>query len=83
MTLQKPLKSIENDPDYIKRVFFTDESRLEINSAGRRGNKGKHFKGTVTILKFSPIMFLRQVSGIKYFNQMSTYHLACGISEIT
>ena len=26
---------------------------------------------------------LRQVSGIKYLNQMSTYHLACGDSEIT
>ena len=26
---------------------------------------------------------LRQVSGIKYLNQMSTYHLACRDSEIT
>ena len=26
---------------------------------------------------------LRQVSGTKYLNQMSTYHLACGDSEIT
>ena len=26
---------------------------------------------------------LRQVGGIKYLNQMSTYHLACGDSEIT
>ena len=25
---------------------------------------------------------LRQVSGIKYLNQMRTYHLACGDSEI-
>ena len=43
LTVQKPLKSIENDPDYIKKIFFTDESRLEINSAGRKGNKGKYF----------------------------------------
>ena len=28
-------------------------------------------------------IMLRQVSGIKYLNQMSTYHLACGVSEIT
>ena len=26
---------------------------------------------------------LRQVSGIKYLNQMSTYHLACGDIEIS
>ena len=26
---------------------------------------------------------LRQVSGIKYLNQMSTYDLACGDGEIT
>jgi len=31
----------------------------------------------------SAITLLRQVSGIKYLNQMSTYHLAGGDSEIT
>ena len=29
------------------------------------------------------IRILRQVSGIKYLIQMSTYHLACGDSKIT
>lgn len=42
---------MENDPGYIKRIFFTDETRLELDSAGRRGNKGmKIYKYTLTII---------------------------------
>ena len=37
----KRFKSAENDPSYIPRIWFTDESRIEIDSYGRRGNKGK------------------------------------------
>ena len=53
MTVQKPLKSIENDPGYIKRIFFTDETRLEIDSGGRKGNKGmKINQYNLTIIEF-------------------------------
>ena len=33
-------------------------------------------------IKLDLKFYLRQVSGIKYLNQMSTYHLAWGDSEI-
>ena len=34
-------------------------------------------------LNRTTLVVLRQVIGIKYLNKMSTYHLACGDSEIT
>ena len=35
------------------------------------------------IKKTMVVLRLRQISGIKYLNQMSTYHLASGDSEMT
>ena len=68
-------------------VKFIWVENLEIPGIQPKYNKYIFFihlqsfiKPIVMRLKFS---FLRQVSGIKYLNQMSTYHLAGDDSQIT
>ena len=62
-----------NDSIFIKKIFknFIFEFRKLPRSSTDLNNHIKNIKN------------LRQVSGIKYLNKMSTYHLACGDSEIT
>ena len=69
---------------YKVQTIFNTEPKIWYFEISKIQNFKKNCLDSINLTDYpSEIQFLRQVSGIKYLNQMSTYHLACGDSEIT
>ena len=64
-----------------KAVYANKNNQFRINQAENKIKQLPEINEKTEKEKFRNS--LRQVSGIKYSNQMSTYHLACGDSHIT
>ena len=77
----KYFKFIDKEQQNLKAAKSKTNNSNLVPRPPVRGNSGRF----LDFLWCSNFLWgqLRQVSGIKYLNQMSTYHLACGDSEIT